>query len=90
MKEVKNLWSDGILQESDILLPIAILQKQAEYFNQMTKNVLVASVESSQHSRSLNPNPFSDSNVLVLEHRLIIKASMLGNYSFVGIHCCSG
>lgn len=78
MKEVKNLWSDAILQESEVLPPFTILQQQAKYFNEMTKNVLVAVAESKNGNLILD----SEGTKPILLHRLLITAPILGGYNF--------
>lgn len=44
MNEVKNLWPEDLFKENGHKNPSIILKKQADFFNKMTKNILVAEV----------------------------------------------
>ncbi len=72
MTTSKNLWSDEIGQAT-LKVPKTILSEQATYFNEMTKNKLVAKINS-KHSL------YSGENVIV--HDFDIVSPSLGNYTF--------
>jgi len=72
MSNSKNLWSKRIGQET-VKAPKTFMVEQANYFNEMTKNKLVAKVESYQRKRG-------EKNYLV--HEFDITSPTLGNYNF--------
>jgi len=74
MSKIKNLWSKELLSAHDVVLPKTILQQQADFFNEMTKNVVLAevntvSIQDKQQQKKL-------------AHILKIKAPSMGNYDF--------
>jgi hypothetical protein len=79
MTAIKNLWSEDILQESNAHLPFTILQEQASYFNQMTKNVLVAKVV----TRAALATSTIDGYTGTLSQHLVITAPAIGSYEFI-------
>jgi hypothetical protein len=78
MSKPKNLWPEEILNENSLLLPIMILNQQAAYLNEMTKNIVVAQVDTQKVSIQKKPN---ESKPAIL-HTLKIKAPAIGNYDF--------
>ncbi len=74
MTTSKNFWSDKIGQ-ADMKVPKTILVEQANYFNDMTKNKLVAKVNS---THSINSKDF-DGTII---HEFDIVSPSLGNYTF--------
>jgi len=74
MEQVANLWPEYI-GNIEISAPVQILAKQAEYFNGMMQNVLVATVD---------PHIAQESTLegeTVLVNELRIRVPSLGNYS---------
>lgn len=69
MQQWENLWP-ATLGKMDLVPPVQILTKQAEYFNEMMQNVLVAEVKS-VHIDFLE----------TISHSLVIKVPALGNYN---------
>lgn len=74
MKEIKNLWPTDIGNTS-VTMPKEILLKQANFLSEMTKNIIVGEVRSTQ-------GVLADSNSTVIVHELIVKAPSMGNYQF--------
>lgn len=72
MQQWENLWPDT-LGKMDVVPPVQILTKQAEYFNAMMQNVLVAEVTSN--------NYFDEDFRGSIAHHFNIKAPALGNYN---------
>jgi hypothetical protein len=72
MQQWENLWPDT-LGKIDVVPPVQILTKQAEYFNAMMQNVLVAEVTSN--------NFFDEKFKGNIAHHFSIKAPALGNYN---------
>lgn len=73
MQQWENLWPDT-LGKIDVLPPVQILTKQAEYFNGMMQNILVAEVSTFNISNAGD----TKSNI---SHHFSIKAPALGNYN---------
>lgn len=73
MTTSKNLWSDEI-GHATIKVPKTILVEQANYFNEMTKNRLVAKVHSKHVLNKEGDN--------VIAHDFDIVSPFLGNYTF--------
>ena len=73
MSEIKNLWSKELLSEQNVVLPKTILQQQATFFNEMTKNVVTAEVKTGS---------WSTEDKSKISHRLRIVAPAMGNYKF--------
>jgi|GEM_PF-1252965 len=83
MQQVDNLWPE-YLGNIEISAPVQILAKQAEYFNGMMQNVLVATVDS--HIWESNAvwegnAAYGGGKEIELAHELKIKMPSLGNYS---------
>ena len=78
MSEIKNLWSKDLLKDDDSLLPVTILQEQARYLNEMTKNIVIAKVSTQQIALSSKINE-TKRGIL---HSLQIVAPAIGNYDF--------
>ena len=76
MSTIKNLWSSDLLNEEDLILPIAILQEQASYLNNMTKNIVVAKINT---VKTGGRSPLASPNLI---HMLQIFAPAMGNYDF--------
>jgi len=79
MLDTKNLWPKELLTGDDILLPITILREQAKYFNQMTRNIVVAEVKTKAVEI---PNKNSNLPQQGILHTLKIVAPAIGNYDF--------
>ena len=77
----KNLWPSEILGGEAPNLPIAMLQEQAAALNEMTRNVLVASVNTQRVS--LDSKDKSDELIPGILHTLKITAPAIGNYDFI-------
>ena len=76
MSTIKNLWSSDLLNEEDVILPVTILQEQASYLNNMTKNIVVAKINTVTSGGRI---PVSRPNLI---HILQIFAPAMGNYDF--------
>jgi len=73
MTTSKNLWSEKI-GRADMKVPKTILVEQANYFNEMTKNKLVAKVNSNHSMSRMGENS--------IIHDFDIVSPSLGNYTF--------
>lgn len=77
--DIKNLWPENFMEgKNDIILPVTTLREQAVYFNNMTQNILKASIETQK--ANFSTKMFASSTGLV--HRFKINAPALGNYNF--------
>lgn len=90
MGEAKNLWPKELLSTFDIVLPITILQEQASFFNDMTKNVVTASIDTQKISVQSFPElkglgSGSGTNSAIV-HVFKISAPSIGNYDFDLLH----
>lgn len=74
MSDQKNLWPEDLLSTFDLVLPVTILQNQAKFLNNMTKNVITAIVDTQKIALQS-----SKSGIL---HTLKISAPAIGNYDF--------
>jgi hypothetical protein len=81
MVDIKNLWPAELLNNNDILLPITILHEQAKFFNEMTKNIVIANIETIKVAIA-NKNPNSSETTPGILHTLKIVAPAIGNYDF--------
>lgn len=72
MQELENLWPSTLGRLRLPSLPVHILDKQAEYFNSMMQNILIAGIRSRE--TVLNNKP-------VIIHELRVSAPYLGSYS---------
>ena len=79
MSDIKNLWPEELLKGSDMLLPITIIQEQAKFLNEMTKNIVVAEV--STQSVSIAQKGSNETKPGIL-HTLKIVAPAIGSYDF--------
>lgn len=79
MSNTKNLWPTELLSESDLVLPITILQEQAGFLNEMTKHVIVAEVNT--RKIGISDGETKEGKLAIL-HNLKIIAPTLGNYDF--------
>lgn len=73
MANSNNLWPKDIGKES-VVVPKTILVEQAQFFNELTKNKLVAKVNSAQYTNEEGNH--------VLAHEFDITAPSLGNFTF--------
>ena len=80
MSNIKNLWPDELLKGNDMLLPITILQEQARFLNEMTRNIVVAVVETRTVAISIGQN--SNETKPGILHTLKIVAPAIGSYDF--------
>jgi hypothetical protein len=80
MTATKNLWSEDLLKGEDTLLPVTILQQQAKYLNEMTRNIVVANIETKRVTIAAKINQ-TDTKQGIL-HTLKIVAPAIGNYDF--------
>lgn len=88
MSEIQNLWPEKLFEKLDVLLPVAVLQQQAKYFNDSTKNIIVASVETSTVSIVQNKNINETKPGII--HALKITAPAIGNYTFELVRLIQG
>lgn len=79
MADINNLWPEDLLNGDEIILPLTMLQEQARYLNEMTKNVVIAKIRTEKVSLQKN-NP-NESKPAIL-HTLKIVAPAIGNYDF--------
>lgn len=79
MSEIKNLWPESLIEISGLVLPITILQEQAKFLNDMTKNVVLADVETKKVSYAVADSKQTKPGIL---HTLKIVAPAIGNYDF--------
>lgn len=80
MSEIKNLWPTDLLNGDNFLLPITILQEQANFLNEMTKNIVVASIKTEKVSIAVKGN--NNETKPGILHTLKISAPAIGNYDF--------
>lgn len=80
MSKIKNLWPEELLKGDDIILPITILQEQANYLNEMTRNIVVASVDTKSVQITIGNSNETKAGIL---HTLKILAPAIGNYDFI-------
>lgn len=78
MKEVKNLWPENLLDENIHNTPTNILKQQTGYFNNMTKNVLVAEIV----PRALIADYNKDADIPKMMHIFRITAPFVDNFYF--------
>jgi hypothetical protein len=79
MTATKSLWSEDLLsKDEDVTLPVTILQQQAAYLNEMTKNIVVASI----YTKRIDIGERFDELETGLMHILRIVAPAIGNYYF--------
>jgi hypothetical protein len=74
MSQIPNLWPENI-GTTNIVMPKRILEQQADFLSMMTKNRIVANVETSQGRMQKN-----DENVMI--HEFNVNAPSMGNYQF--------
>lgn len=74
MKEIENLWPTD-LGRLDIRMPKEILLKQAQYLENLTKNILVGEVKTSK-------SVIDQTKIQVINYEFVIKVPSLGNYQF--------
>lgn len=74
MKNSENLWPKD-LGSNAMTMPKEILLQQANFLSEMTKNIIVGEVRSSQ-------GVLADSEEKVIVHELLVKAPSIGNYQF--------
>ncbi|MDG4716913.1 MAG: hypothetical protein ACX93I_05700 [Winogradskyella sp.] len=79
MSDIKNLWPEDLLNGSDMILPITILQEQAKFLNEMTKNVVTASIDTRKVNVAIQNSNDTKPGIL---HTLKIVAPAIGNYDF--------
>jgi hypothetical protein len=80
MSDIKNLWPDDLLKGSDMLLPITILQEQARFLNEMTRNIVIATVDTRTVAIAIGKN--SNETKPGILHTLKIVAPAIGSYDF--------
>jgi len=80
MSDIKNLWPEDLLKGNDMLLPITILQEQAKFLNEMTRNIVVATVETRTVQIAIGKSS-SETKPGIL-HTLKIVAPAIGSYNF--------
>jgi len=78
MSEIKNLWPAELLNTSHLLLPITILQEQARFLNEMTKNIVIAEIDTRKATLSITPSKTKPAII----HTLKVIAPAIGNYDF--------
>lgn len=79
MSEIKNLWPDDLLEGENYILPITVLQEQARFLNEMTRNILVANINTQKVSVAVQNKNETKPAIL---HTLKIVAPAIGNYDF--------
>jgi len=70
--KMENLWPEDITTSVDLNTPVVILQQQASYLGEMTKNELIGMVS--------NSDELSDKGDF--KYEFYINAPTLGNYSY--------
>lgn len=80
MAQIENLWGE-IMAKGGSLSAKSILNQQAKYLSDMTRNFLVGEVRIIKATPT-NPDFIFSSNHSVLKYELLIKAPTLG-YQFV-------
>lgn len=80
MSEIKNLWPEDLLKGDNYLLPITVLQEQARFLNEMTRNIVVATITTQKVSIAVK-NKVNEMKPGIV-HILKIVAPAIGNYDF--------
>lgn len=80
MSDIKNLWPEDLLKGSEMLLPITILQEQAKFLNEMTRNIVVANVDTKTVQIAISKNSTETKPGIL--HTLKIIAPAIGSYNF--------
>ena len=75
MPEIKNLWSADLLSGEEMIFPITILQEQARYLEEMTKNILVAKIKTYTITKKKQAK-------LSIIHAFNIFVPAMNNYDF--------